>query len=206
LTTDQTQTQAPVIGVLALQGAYDAHATTLFSLGAIPKLIRRPDQLEGLDGLIIPGGESTTFLKHLERDGFFSVLDTFVRKTPTFGTCAGVILLAKEVLNPAQASLAALDVTVERNAYGRQIDSTIITEPTAIAGGPIEMVFIRAPRITRTGPGVETLASRDGAPVLVREGNLLAATFHPELSNDTRVHKLFLDMVIAHQKSESQAA
>ena len=192
--------------MLALQGAYDAHSKALFSLGAIPRLIRRPDQLEGLDGLIIPGGESTTFLKHLERDGFFSVLNTFVRKTPTFGTCAGVILLANEVLNPAQASLAALDVTVERNAYGRQIDSTIITEPTAIPGGPIEMVFIRAPRITRTGTGVETLASRDGAPVLVRQGHLLAATFHPELSSDTRVHKLFLDMVIAHQKSESQAA
>ena len=206
MTTDKTQTKAPVIGVLALQGAYDAHARTLFWLGAIPKLIRRPDQLEGLDGLIIPGGESTTFLKHLERDGFFSVLNTFVRNTPTFGTCAGVILLATEVLNPAQASLAALDVTVERNAYGRQIDSTIITEPTAIPGGPIEMVFIRAPRITRTGPGVETLASRDGAPVLVRQGNLLAATFHPELSNDTRVHKVFLDMVIAYQKSEFQAA
>ena len=167
-------------------------------------LIRRPDQLEGLDGLIIPGGESTTFLKHLERDGFFSVLNTFVRKTPTFGTCAGVILLANEVLNPAQASLAALDVTVERNAYGRQIDSTIITEPTSIPGGPVEMVFIRAPRITRTGPGVETLASRDGSPVLVRQGNLLAATFHPELSSDTRVHKLFLDMVIAAPKKKGR--
>jgi len=206
LTTDTTQTKAPVIGVLALQGAYDAHAKTLFSLGAIPILIRRPDQLEGLDGLIIPGGESTTFLKHLERDGFFSVLNKFVRKTPTFGTCAGVILLATDVLNPPQASLAALDVTVERNAYGRQIDSTIITEPSAVPGGPIEMVFIRAPRITRTGPGVETLATRDGAPVLVRQGNLLAATFHPELSSDTRVHRLFLDMVTAHQKSESHPA
>lgn len=196
----------PTIGVLALQGAYDAHARALTALGAIPKLIRRPDQLIGLDGLIVPGGESTTFLKHLERDGFFDVLNTFVRETPTFGTCAGVILLANEVLNPAQASLAALDVSVERNAYGRQIDSTIITEPTAIPGGAVEMVFIRAPRITRTGPGVETLATRDGAPVLVRQGNLLAATFHPELSSDTRVHKLFLDMVIAHQKSESHPA
>ncbi len=122
--TETTATKAPVIGVLALQGAYDAHARTLFSLGAVPKLIRRPDQLQGIDGLIIPGGESTTFLKHLERDGFFSVLNTFVRETPTFGTCAGVILLATDVQNPAQASLAALDVTVERNAYGRQIDST----------------------------------------------------------------------------------
>lgn len=206
MTKDTTQTEAPTIGVLALQGAYEAHAKTLSSLGAIPMLIRRPDQLEGLDGLIIPGGESTTFLKHLERDGFFSVLNTFVRKTPTFGTCAGVILLANQVLNPTQASFAALDVTVERNAYGRQIDSTIISEPTSIPGGPIEMVFIRAPRITRTGPEVETLASRDGSPVLVRQGNLLAATFHPELSTDTRVHKLFLDMVISHQKSESHPA
>jgi 5'-phosphate synthase pdxT subunit len=191
----------PIIGVLALQGAYDAHARTLTSLGAIPKLIRRPDQLvdpEGqskVDGLIIPGGESTTFLKHLERDGFFSVLDTFVRQTPTFGTCAGVILLAKDVANPTQASLAALDVTVERNAYGRQIDSTILTEPSSLPGGPIEMVFIRAPRITRTGSEVEILARRDGSPVLVRQGNILAATFHPELSSDARVHKLFLDMV-----------
>jgi len=196
----------PTIGALALQGAYDAHARTIAALGAIPKLIRRPDQLEGIDGLIIPGGESTTFLKHLERDGFFDVLNTFVRETPTFGTCAGVILLATDVLNPSQASLAALDVTVERNAYGRQIDSTILHEPTSLPGGPIEMVFIRAPRITRTGPEVEILARRDGSPVLVRQGNLLAATFHPELSSDTRVHKLFLDMVTAHQESESQTA
>jgi 5'-phosphate synthase pdxT subunit len=196
----------PIIGVLALQGAYDAHAKTLSALGATPKLIRRPDQLVGLDGLIIPGGESTTFLKHLERDGFFSVLNTFVRDTPTFGTCAGVILLAKDVHNPAQSSLAVLDVTVERNAYGRQIDSTILTEPTSLPGGPIEMVFIRAPRITRTGPEVEVLASRDGSPVLVRQGHLLAATFHPELSADTRVHQLFLDLVTKHQKAESQPA
>ena len=196
----------PIIGVLALQGAYDAHARTITALGATPRLIRRPDQLDGVDGLIIPGGESTTFLKHLERDGFFDVLNTFVRETPTFGTCAGVILLAKDVLNPPQASLAALDVTVERNAYGRQIDSTILNEPTSLPGGPIEMVFIRAPRITRTGDGVEILATRDGSPVLVRQGILLAATFHPELSGDTRVHKLFLDMVTAHLKSESHTA
>ncbi len=186
---------APIIGVLALQGAYDAHARTLTALGATPKLIRRPEQLAGIDGLIIPGGESTTFLKHLERDGFFDVLNTFVRQTPTLGTCAGVILLATDVLNPPQPSLAALDVTVERNAYGRQIDSTILSEPTSLPGGPIEMVFIRAPRITRTGPDVEILASRDGFPVLIRQGHLLAATFHPELSADTRIHKLFLDLI-----------
>jgi 5'-phosphate synthase pdxT subunit len=154
-----------------------------------------PDQLAGLEGLVIPGGESTTFLKHLERDGFFSALDGFVRATPTFGTCAGVILLAKDVLNPTQASLGALDITVERNAYGRQIDSTILTEPTSLPGGPMEMVFIRSPRITRTGDEVEVLGSRDGAPVLVRQGHILAATFHPELSSDTRVHQFFLDMI-----------
>jgi len=196
----------PIIGVLALQGAYDAHARALTAAGATPRLIRRPDQLQGLDGLILPGGESTTFLKHLERDGFFSVLDTFVRTTPTFGTCAGVILLAKDVLNPAQASLSALDITVERNAYGRQIDSTILTEPTSLPGGPLEMVFTRAPRITRTGPEVEILASRDSAPVLIRQGHILAATFHPELSDDVRVHRLFLDIVASHLTLTSAAS
>jgi 5'-phosphate synthase pdxT subunit len=192
---------APVIGVLALQGAYDAHARTLISLGATPKLIRRPDQLTGLDGLIIPGGESTTFLKHLERDGFFDVLDAFVRQTPTFGTCAGVILLAKDVQQPAQRSLGVLDISVERNAYGRQIHSTILSEPTSLPGGPLEMVFIRAPRITRTGPEVEILAKRDDSPVLIRQGHLLAATFHPELSADHRVHQLFLNLSAESKQS-----
>ena len=183
------------IGILALQGAYEAHARTLTELGAVPKLIRVPAELTGIDGLIIPGGESTTMLKFLERNDFFDTLKSFVQTTPTFGTCAGCILLARHVENPTQKSLAALDITVERNAYGRQIDSTILTAPTQIEGGPLEMVFIRAPRITRTGTMVETLASRDGFPVLVREGHLLAATFHPELSHDTRVHQLFLDLV-----------
>ena len=139
-------------------------------------------------------------LKFLERNGFFEALQTFVKTAPTFGTCAGAILLAKDVESPAQKSLAALDITVERNAYGRQIDSTILTADTSLPGGPIEMIFIRAPRITRTGPSVETLATRDGFPTLVRSGHLLAATFHPELSDDARVHKLFLDLV-RHQKS-----
>ena len=186
------------IGVLALQGAYEAHAQTLRMLGATPKLIRTPEDLEGVAGLIMPGGESTTMLKFLERNGFFEVLQNFVRTTPTFGTCAGAILLASHVEHPAQKSLGALDITVERNAYGRQIDSTILKAETVLPGGPLEMVFIRAPRITRIGPGVETLASREGFPVLVRSGHLLAATFHPELSDDTRIHKLFLDLVRAH--------
>jgi 5'-phosphate synthase pdxT subunit len=183
------------IGVLALQGAYEAHAKTLRVLGATPKLVRLPADLEEIDALIMPGGESTTMLKFLERHNFFDTLKTFVQTTPTFGTCAGAILLAKDVENPVQKSLNALDITIERNAYGRQIDSTILTASTELEGGPLEMVFIRAPRITRTGPEVEILASREQYPVLVRQGNLLAATFHPELSSDTRVHQLFLNLI-----------
>jgi 5'-phosphate synthase pdxT subunit len=197
-----TQLDRPLtVGILALQGAYEAHAKTLQSIGVTTKLIRTPGELTDpaglptVDGLIIPGGESTTMLKFLERNQFLDVLTTFVQHTPTFGTCAGAILLAKDVQQPAQTSLAAMDITVERNAYGRQIDSAILTAPTKLEGAPLEMVFIRAPRITRTGPHVETLATRDGFPVLVREGHLLAATFHPELSSDTRVHQLFLNLI-----------
>jgi 5'-phosphate synthase pdxT subunit len=192
------------IGVLALQGAYDAHVRILTSLGAIPRLVRVSQDLEDLDGLIMPGGESTTMLKFLERNGFFEVLESYVKTTPTFGTCAGAILLAAHVEHPPQRSLAALDIVVERNAYGRQIDSTILTAETALPGGPLEMVFIRAPRIRLTGPGVETLATRDGFPTLVRSGHLLAATFHPELSSDSRVHQLFLSLVRQHQASGAQ--
>jgi len=183
------------IGVLALQGAYDAHARVLTALGATPRLVRTPEALAGIDALIIPGGESTTILKFLERDNFFESLAAFVHTKPTFGTCAGAILLAKDVADSTQKSLNALDITVERNAYGRQNDSTILTEVTALPGGPLEMVFIRAPRIARLGPGIETLATRSGDPVLIRSGHLLAATFHPELSNDLRIHQIFLDMV-----------
>ncbi len=177
----------------------------LRSLGAQTVLVRKPEQLDGVDGLVIPGGESTTFLKHLERAGFFDVLSSFVRTKPTFGTCAGVILMAKRVLNPAQRSLEALDVTIERNAYGRQNDSRILEAETTLPGGPIEMVYIRAPRITETGPGVEVLAEREGFPTLVRQGHLLAATFHPELAHDTRVHQLFVDAVRCHAGTKSAA-
>jgi pyridoxal 5'-phosphate synthase pdxT subunit len=194
------------IGVLALQGAYAAHVKMLTSLGATARLVRTPEELEGLDGLIMPGGESTTMLKFLDRNHFFDTLQSFVKTTPTFGTCAGAILLAEHVEGPAQRSLGALDITVERNAYGRQIDSAILSEETALPGGPLEMVFIRAPRIRLTGPGVETLASRDGFPTLVRAGHLMAATFHPELSEDTRVHQLFLDLVRARKAAGSREA
>ena len=188
------------IGVLALQGAYDAHAAVLTALGTAPRLVRHAAELDSLDGLSIPGGDSTTFLKFLERDGFLDALTLFVQHKPTFGTCAGAILLAKEVANSTQQSLDALDIAVERNFYGRQNDSTILTEATSLPGGPLEMVYIRAPRISRIGPGVEVLATRNGDPVLVRSGHLLAATFHPELSGDLRVHSLFLDIVRSVQR------
>lgn len=190
----------PRIGVLALQGAFEAHATRLRSLGAETVLVRKPEQLGGLDGLIIPGGESTTFLKHLERGGFFDALQAFVHKTPVFGTCAGAILLATAVRNPEQRSLAALHITVERNAYGRQNESHILQTETTLPGGPLEMVYIRAPRISETGSNVTILAERNGAPTLVRQSHLLAATFHPELSDDTRVHQLFLEIVAEERR------
>ena len=191
----------PLIGVLAIQGDYAAHAEALAEAGATPVEVRRPDQLAGLDGLILPGGESTTILRFLGKRKFFELLQEFGRTKPVFGTCAGAILLARKVLNPPQRSLGLLDAIVERNAYGRQIDSAIVTTETALAGGPLEMVFIRAPRIVQTGPAVEVLAQRDGSPALVREGRILAATFHPELSRDRRVHRLFVEIVAAARET-----
>jgi 5'-phosphate synthase pdxT subunit len=190
-----TEPQNPKIGVLAIQGDYASHAQALAESGAEPVEVRKPDQLAGLDGLILPGGESTTILRFLEKHRFFETLQQFCQEKPAFGTCAGAILLAREVVNPPQRSLGLLDASVERNAYGRQIDSTILTAETALPGGPLEMVFIRAPKIDEVGPSVEVLARREGSPVLVRQGHLLAATFHPELSDDRRVHRLFVDLV-----------
>ena len=187
----------PRIGVLAIQGDYEAHAIALAESGAIASLVKTPEQLATVEALVLPGGESTTMLKFLERNGLFEALLAFSRQKPVFGTCAGSILLAKEVLSPAQRSLGLLDIVVERNAYGRQIDSAIITGDTSLPGGPLEMVFIRAPRIVETGPGVQTLAVRDGYPALVRQNNTMAATFHPELSADRRVHRFFVELVSA---------
>ena len=190
-----TEKKLPKIGVLAIQGDYAAHADALSESGAEPVEVRKPDQLAGLDGLILPGGESTTVLRFLEKHSFFEILAEFCTRQPVFGTCAGAILLAREVTHPPQRSLGLLDATVERNAYGRQIDSTILSAETTLAGGPLEMVFIRAPRIAAAGQEVEVLAERDGSPVLVRQGRLMAATFHPELSRDRRVHKMFVELV-----------
>ena len=192
--------ERPRIGVLAIQGDFAAHAQALEEAGAIAVEVRKPAELAGLDGIILPGGESSTFLKFLERGGLLESLQHFVNEKPTFGTCAGCILLARNVTNPPQASLGAIDISVERNAYGRQIDSAIKVGETKLPGGPLEMVYIRAPRISQVGPGVEVLAERDGFPVLVRQGKLLAATFHPELSTDRRVHQLFVYLVNADRK------
>ena len=182
------------IGVLALQGDFDAHRIRLEQLGADVLLVRKAQDFDAIDGLVIPGGESTTFLKLLPKE-LLERLRDFVHRKPTFGTCAGAIMLAKHVTNPDQPGLDALDITVERNAYGRQIDSTIIEARTKLGDEPLEMVFIRAPRIQQVGDGVEVLAERDGYPVLVRKGSVMAATFHPELSDDPRVHAEFLKLV-----------
>jgi len=188
------------IGVLALQGDFDAHRRRLEELGAEVVLVKKPEQLDQIDGLIIPGGESGTFLKLLGEAGF-EKLRQFVSVNPTFGTCAGAILLASEVENPPQAGLGALNIRVRRNAYGRQIDSSIRTGKLLrdLEGkgthSPIEMVFIRAPKISHVGDGVEVLATEGADPVVVRQGKAMAATFHPELSDDTRIHQAFLELV-----------
>ena len=199
-------TISPRIGVLALQGDYEAHAAALEESGATPSLVKTAAGLNDLDGLVLPGGESTTMLKFLERDGFLEAVKAFAGEKPVFGTCAGAILLAKEVRHPSQTSLGILDIAVERNAYGAQRDSAILNIETELPGGPLETVFIRAPRIVSAGPGVQVLAEREGFPALVlargARTSTMAATFHPELSADRRVHRLFVDLV-ASQKTEN---
>jgi 5'-phosphate synthase pdxT subunit len=190
------------IGVLALQGDFDAHRKRLEELGADVVLVKKPEQFDQIDGLVIPGGESSTLLKLLGKAGF-DKLKEFVRVKPSFGTCAGAILLAKEVHSPKQASLGALDITVRRNAYGRQVDSSI--REGRFRNSPIEMVFIRAPKIERVGERVEVIASEGDDPVLVRQNKTLAATFHPELSEDRRIHEFFLDLVANREGTERSA-
>jgi pyridoxal 5'-phosphate synthase pdxT subunit len=198
-------TTLPRIGVLALQGDYEAHAAALEESGAVPSLVKTAAGLKDLDGLVLPGGESTTMLKFLERDGFLEALRAFAEEKPVFGTCAGAILLAKEVRNPEQTSLGVLDIAVERNAYGAQRDSAILNLETELPGGPLETVFIRAPRILTAGPGVQVLAEREGFPVLVLQKgprtSTMAATFHPELSPDRRVHRLFVELAESQKKT-----
>ncbi len=183
----------PRIGVLALQGDFEAHARALEEAGATPVEVRTRAELDGVDGLVIPGGESTTMLKLLRAEGMFEALAAFGGERPIFGTCAGAILLAREVSGPAQESLGLVDIGVERNAYGRQVDSRVAAIEAGELGGEMEAVFIRAPVIRRVGEGVRVLARYKGDPVLVEQGRHLVATFHPELTADRRVHRRFLE-------------
>ena len=196
------------VGVLSLQGDFAAHGAALERAGAQPVYVRERAQLDQIDGLIIPGGESTTMLKLLRYEGLLDCLAEFGRRKPMFGTCAGAILMAKEVLHPSQESLGLMDIAVERNAYGRQIDSRVVEIDTGEdfqrrtasgqtasgkTAGKLEAVFIRAPIIRSSNGGVKVLARYAGDPVLVEEGPHLVATFHPELTADRRVHTLFLE-------------
>lgn len=187
------------IGVLAIQGDFAAHMRMLKRIGIEATEVRRAEELEMIDGLILPGGESTTMLKFLTGEKLLEPIRRFALAGKSiFGTCAGAILLAKEVLNPPQASLELLDISIERNAYGRQLDSHISQVATRLEGDDMEAVFIRAPRIKSCGKNVEILAAVDGEPVFVREGKIFAATFHPELSADERAHRYFVEQTRSH--------
>ena len=190
----------PVVGLLALQGDFDAHRKALAERGVGSVEVRVPSDLDGLSGLVLPGGESTTMLTLMAGSGLDSRLVDLVRAgVPVLATCAGVILLAREVRHPAQRSLAVLDVLVERNGYGRQLDSAVVdlevTDTADLGAAALEGVFIRAPRVREVGPAVSVLARRGRDPVLLRQGNVLAATFHPELSPGSPVIDVFLRAV-----------
>lgn len=198
--------RSPTIGVLGLQGAYQAHMIRLQLLGAHTRLIYQARDLDQVDGVVLPGGESTTMLHFLTGDGvrsdsteegpsLWQALQRFVMKKPVLGTCAGLILLAKEVL-PKQPSLKALDVVVKRNAYGRQRDSRIVYAESELGDEPTEMVFIRAPMIEQVGSDVEVLAYRDEHPVLVQQDNVIGCAFHPELGREMRVHQRLLSLCV----------
>ena len=193
--TQRTQRRLVKIGILAVQGDFEAHAAMLATMGVDTVEVRTPEDLQGCDGLILPGGESTTQLQFLQEEGLSEAIKKFAaQKKPVFGTCAGAILLATQVKNPPQESLGLLDMTVLRNAYGRQIASDVVSGASTLKTEPLEMVFIRAPIIEHVGPGVEVLAEYAGKPALVQKGNIMAASFHPELTNDSTVHARFVKM------------
>ena len=188
----------PEIGVLALQGDFQAHQRALERAGAHASEVRTSRELQKLDGLVIPGGESSTMLKLLTEEQLLEPLREFGARKPIFGTCAGAILLAKDVTNPVQTSLGLVDMSIERNAYGRQIDSRISS--IEINGKPREAVFIRAPIIRRVGPEAKVLATYQNQPVLVEQGKHLVATFHPELTADESIHRHFVEKVVAEKR------
>ena len=190
----------PLIGVLALQGDFEAHRKALERAGAKAVEVRTAAELAGVDGLVIPGGESTTMLKLLDQENLFEPLRRFGETKPVFGTCAGAILLASEVLHPAQPSLGLMDMTIERNAYGRQLDSRIVS--LEIEGQPSEAVFIRAPIIRRVGAEAKVLAKYGNDPVLVEQGRHTVATFHPELGADDRIHRHFVENVASQKNGQ----
>jgi len=184
------------IGILAVQGDFQAHAAMLADLGVETVEVRTPADLAGCDGLILPGGESTTQLQFLREEGLDTAISKFADDDKAiFGTCAGAILLASQVKNPQQDSLKLLDMTVLRNGYGRQVHSDVVSGPSTLRKEPLEMVFIRGPVIERVGPKVEVLAEYAGKPALVQKGHIMASAFHPELTSDTTVHRHFLDLV-----------
>ena len=194
--------RSPVVGLLALQGDFDAHRKALAERGVESVEVRVPSDLDGVAGLVLPGGESTTILKLMEGTGLDSRLVDLVRAgLPVLATCAGVILLAREGRHPAQRSLAVLDILVERNGYGRQIDSAVVdlevADPAGLGSATLEGVFIRAPRVTEVGEGVRVLAKRGGDPVLLQQEKVLAATFHPELTDGSPVVDLFVRILSA---------
>jgi 5'-phosphate synthase pdxT subunit len=190
------------IAVLALQGGFAAHGRKLAELGLESFEARKPEELDDAAGLVLPGGESTTLWKFFESAPWEDAIRAFAASgRPVLGTCAGAIVLAREVTNPPQKGLGVLDVAVERNAYGRQVDSFVGEVDSPALGGPLPAVFIRAPKIRRVGDGVEVLATRDGEPVLVRQANVVAATFHPELTSDTKVHGLAFEALRAERRT-----
>ena len=198
------------IGILAVQGDFEAHAAMLQELGAETIEVRTVEDLEGCDGLVLPGGESTTQLQFLQEEGLYDAIREFSNEGgAVFGTCAGAILLANRVKNPEQESLKLMDMTVLRNGYGRQVASNVFFGDSALKKEPLEMVFIRGPIIEKVGPGIKVLAKHQGNPVLVERGRILAATFHPELTSDTTVHQHFLDLAAngsGKQKKQLQRA
>jgi len=192
------------IGILAVQGDFEAHAAMLSGMGVETVEVRTAEDLEGCDGLILPGGESTTQLQFMQEEGLFEAVKQFAADGGAiFGTCAGAILLATQVKNPPQASLGLLDMTVLRNGYGRQVASDVVRGTSTLKKEPLEMVFIRGPVIERVGPEVEILAEFAGKPALVQKGRIMAAGFHPELTDDATVHRHFLELV---EKKSSQPA
>ena len=195
------------IGILAVQGDFAAHAAMLAAMGVETVEVRTPADLANCSGLILPGGESTTQLQFLQEEGLADAIKKFAAdQKPIFGTCAGAILLATKVENPAQDSLGLLDMTVLRNAYGRQIASDVVSGPSKLKKEPLEMVFIRAPIIEQVGPGVEVLAEYAGKPALVQKGRIMAAAFHPELTGDTTVHARFLQLAANGNGSKRNSA